>query len=217
MKLYRGVRYLGHNLLGGYKFLFPLLRLKQRDIDTGNKYITPHHDICITGPPRSANTFAFYVFQLWNPGYEIAHHVHLPAQVQYAVKWNIPCIVLLRKPEDAITSLLVPDKLPVGIAILSYIWFYHRIKKVRTKVEVLKFVDAVNAPHLMILRLNSKYGTSYFSSPLTEGQRDEIFLKIRRNPNRKNELKIAIPDPNKENRKIAIKKRLGIILVFGSQ
>jgi len=207
MKFYRSIRYLGYNLFGGYKALFLFLRFKQRILNpqAKNEYITKHHQICLTGPPRSANTFALNIFRLWNPECNLAHHVHLPAQALYAVKWNIPCIVLIRKPLDAITSLVVPGKLTVGTAILSYFWFYYRLRKVRGRVLIIKFEDVIRNPQVMIERTNWKYNTDFSSSNLTENQIEEVFVRIRDNPNRKSELMIAIPDPKKDINKNLIK------------
>ena len=203
----RSVRYIGNQLLGSFEFLFPISLLTKRllDPDGIEGFISCRHNICIAGPPRSANTFATHVFRFWNQDALIAHHVHLPNQVLFAVKWNIPCVVLLRNPLDAISSNLALDRLSIGTAIFSYVNFYNRIAKVRDRVTVVKFEDVIKNPQIMVSQLNSKFGTSFFSAPLTEQQEAEIFSNIKNNPNRKLELLIAIPDPRKDERKSVIK------------
>jgi len=206
IKIVKSVRYSVHQLLGSYELLFPVLRLKLRLREPGKvfHFISPNHDICITGPPRSANTFATHVFRMWNPDSLIAHHLHLPIQALNSEKWHIPCIVLLRNPADTISSLLVYSNLNINSAIFGYINFYNQILKARSHVIVMKFEDLISNPHLMVSRANRKYGTTFNAAHLTEFQKEEVFSIIKKNPTRKKELMIAIPDPIKEKRKRVI-------------
>jgi hypothetical protein len=209
-KTYKSLRYLGHQVLGSYEFLFPLLQLKQRIRNPQGEFqiITTQFDICIAGPPRSANTFATHIFQIWNPRALIAHHVHLPVQVLLAAKWNIPCIVLLRTPADAITSLLVLGNLTTSSVILSYINFYNRILSVRSQLIVATFEDIIKQPQMIVSRVNQKYVTTFNSELFTRQQEQEVFSTIKNNRARKKELLIAIPDPEKERRKKYIKQNV---------
>ena len=205
-KIIRSVRYSGHQLLGSHEFLFPILRLKThlREPDSDVHFITHHHNVCITGPPRSANTFATHVFRLWNPNWLIAHHIHLPIQALSAAKWNIPCVVLLRNPADTIASLLAVGNLNISSVIFGYINFYNRIVKVRSRVIVWKFQDVINNPHFIVSRMNQKYGTNFNGAPLTELQKKEIFSTIKNSPTRKEKLMIPIPNSSKSDKKRAI-------------
>ena len=75
-------------------------------------YISTNKDtqICIEGFPRSGNTYSVSAFKLANKGIKISHHLHVPAQVLLAVQYQIPTIVVIRNPLDAVTSLLILKK-----------------------------------------------------------------------------------------------------------
>lgn len=66
-------------------------------------------ELMIVGYPRCANSFALAAFRSVNGGsikLRVATHVHSPAQVRQAIRWSIPCLVLIRKPDLAIPSLI---------------------------------------------------------------------------------------------------------------
>jgi len=100
-------------------------------------------EIVIEGFPRSANTFAVaaFTFAQGRP-VKIARHLHASAQVIEAVRREIPCIVLIRKPRDAVLSLLVrePHILPEQ-APKDYIRFYRSIAPYRGKFVVGRFEE----------------------------------------------------------------------------
>mgnify|MGYP007017151076 CR=1 FL=1 len=57
--------------------------------------VTRNTRITIEGYPRSANTYAVYAFKhvnaiKWN---EIAHHLHVQAQIIRSIKYKIPVIL----------------------------------------------------------------------------------------------------------------------------
>ena len=75
-------------------------------------------------------------------------------------------------------------------------------------ILVLSFKDAINDPKKMIDGFNKIYGTDFCSKPLSIGERENIFSKIKNNPNRKKELLIAIPDEKKEHLKNLVKPKV---------
>ncbi len=117
--------YSTRNILGSYSTLFPLLRFHPR---YKHLMMTTRRDICIEGFPRSANSFAVAAFRHYNPNLKMANHIHVPMQVFKAVEMGVPCLVLIRQPIEALSSLMIVDSdLSVSIAVRSYINFYERI------------------------------------------------------------------------------------------
>jgi hypothetical protein len=47
----------------------------------------------------------------------IAHHLHVPAQVVRAARWQIPSLVLIRRPRDAVLSFAIWDPISVDQAL----------------------------------------------------------------------------------------------------
>src|ERR671920_2182155 len=85
---------------------FSLYRLLRTRKDL-TRAVTPDTQLVIEGFPRSGNSFARRAFimaqdepQIKN---HIAHHLHVPAQVVQAARWQIPTLVLIRRPRDAVS------------------------------------------------------------------------------------------------------------------
>ncbi len=204
--LMKNIRYITNVLIGNSKLLFPLVVPRSR-----KAVITPKSDICIAGPPRSANTYAMHVFRLWNPDLLIAHHVHQPMQIIFAVKWNVPCIVLLRDPIDTIASLIIVDpKLSITLAIWSYIIFYNKIFQVKEKLVVATFERIIEKFDNVICEVNGTYNTSFSYEKLTKCQTKKIFNVISEHRKQLNKypLLVAVPDQAKERKKIMVKMKI---------
>jgi len=87
---------------------FPLFRPRSAFDDL---LVTRTTDLCIEGFPRSANSFAVQAIRHAQPHpIEIAHHTHVPANAMRACEWDIPTVVLVRAPDDAIVSRIALDK-----------------------------------------------------------------------------------------------------------
>lgn len=90
-----------------------LLRLKRRGHWSQGWIVNRETHVCIEGFPRSANSFAHAAFKSSQPDPEklsTATHTHSPAQVVQAAIWNIPTMVCIRKPTDAIAALLAFER-----------------------------------------------------------------------------------------------------------
>ncbi len=69
--------------------------------------VHPNSYIVVEGYPRSANSYTRALLKERIPqSAHIAHHVHLPAQIEMAVRWNIPTLVLVRPPRPAAISFV---------------------------------------------------------------------------------------------------------------
>ncbi len=142
--------------------------------------ISPSTEICIEGFPRSANSFCTTSFQLMNPEVRCAHHLHIPMQVIRAVELNIPCIVLIRNPLDAIASVLVADRnLSPELALQSYINFYQKILQLKDKVVVAEFNQTIKDIKQVILSVNSHYNCDFNAQDMTPSMTEEVFFRIK--------------------------------------
>ena len=94
-----------------YFNLYRLLRTRENF----ERAVTPDTQLVIEGFPRSGNTFARRAFVMAQDERfdktRIARHLHVPAQVVRAARWQIPTLVLIRKPKRCRTVLchMEPD------------------------------------------------------------------------------------------------------------
>jgi hypothetical protein len=141
--------------------LYRLLRTRQ-DL---SRAVTPDKLVVIEGFPRSGNSFARRAFIMAQDETfdvaRIAHHLHVPAQVVRAARWRIPTLVLLRRPRDAVLSLVIRDPISVDQALKYYISFYETAEKYRDAYILGLFEEVTEDFGRVIERLNDKFGTTF--------------------------------------------------------
>jgi hypothetical protein len=141
--------------------LYRLLRPRQ-DL---SRAVTPDKLVVIEGFPRSGNSFARRAFIMAQDETfdqkRIAHHLHVPAQVIRAARWRIPTLVLLRRPKDAVLSLVIRDPISVDQALRYYISFYESAEKYRDAYVLGLFEEVTEDFGRVIGRLNDKFGTTF--------------------------------------------------------
>lgn len=160
-KMVADVRFQGRGAIGCYpRLYFGIQRLRPR---RRHLVVSRESEIVIEGFPRSANTFSVAAFLLAQERpVKIARHLHVPAQVIRAVQWRIPTLVLIRRPEDAVLSLLIREpKITAKTAVREYIRFYERIEPYRTGFLVATFEEVTQDFGSVIDRLNCKFGTRF--------------------------------------------------------
>lgn len=169
-------------------------------------------EIVIEGFPRSANTFSVIAFQQSQArGVRIAHHLHVPAQIIRAAKWNIPAIVLVRNPLDAVISLLVryPYVKPCPV-LREYVRFYSRIAPLRDNFVVARFEDIVNDYGSVIARVNERFGTTFIPFVHSAENTKKVFQGVERVHVALGETRnqLAMPSPDKEPLKEVVRRKL---------
>jgi hypothetical protein len=122
-----------------------------------------HTELVIEGFPRSANSFAFWAFRFsQDRPVKIAHHVHVPAQVIYAVKHEIPSLVLIREPADAVIALKIRYPwIAIKDALYAYKVFYKRIQPYFEGFVLATFEDVTTDYGEVIRKVNEKFGTRF--------------------------------------------------------
>ena len=127
-------------------------------------------EIVIEGYPRSGNTFAVVAFRLaQDRKIEIAHHLHAAAQIKRAARLDVPAIVLIREPSEAILSVMVRDPhASIRWALRSYIRFYSAVVPYLEKTVVAPFTTATSDLGSIIRTVNRRYGTAFAEFMPTE-------------------------------------------------
>jgi hypothetical protein len=120
-------------------------------------------EIVIEGYPRSGNTFAVVAFRLaQGREIEIAHHLHAAAQIKRAARLDVPAIVLIREPSEAILSLVVRDPhASMRWAFRSYIRFYSTVVPYLENTVVAPFATVTSDLASIIRMVNTRYGTAF--------------------------------------------------------
>lgn len=171
------VRYRARSLVAGRRWTFKLLTIMRR-YRYSPIVVSRDKRIVIEGFPRSANTYAYAYFALLNPRFEklVGRHTHASAQVAQACKWEIPTLVLVRRPEDAVLSLCVREGIRVISALHEYVRFYRNAAQFLDSIVVATFDEVTNAFPLVLERVNRKFGTAFFSGPI--GDEREVFSYV---------------------------------------
>ena len=144
-----------------YFNLYRLLRTRQ-DV---RRVVTRDTQLVIEGFPRSGNSFARRAFVMaQNESFDttrIAHHLHVPAQVVQAARWQIPTLVLIRRPRDAVLSFALWDPISVDQALRYYRSFYETVEKYRDAYVLGLFEEITEDFGQVIKRINDKFGTTF--------------------------------------------------------
>jgi hypothetical protein len=156
-------------------FRFWALKKKNRGL-----IVRPDTQFVIEGYPRSANTFAVLAFQrAESRPVRLAHHLHVPAQIMRAVEWRIPTLVLIRKPVDAVTSLLIRyTDLDPRRCLRDYTIFYDSILSLRGGFVVGEFDEVVNNFGSVIAKVNVRFGTNFATFSHTETNVSDVFSDV---------------------------------------
>ena len=176
LRLYKNIRYFLVRRWGNSSFLYYFFRLFP---SMEELIIDKDTQICIEGFPRSANSFLTLFFSHWNPEVKTAHHLHLPFQVKIAAENNIPTVVIIRKPLDAIVSLIIRENfLYTWVAIKTYILFYEMIEEHLDRLVLTSFEDAISRPDSVIEKINNKFNKSFNSGFLDKQINKHLFNVI---------------------------------------
>lgn len=184
-------------------------KAKYKDVLVSNDSL-----VVIEGFPRSANTFAYNLFEFifdnhgLNPKY-IAHHTHSSAQIIFANKYNIPSLVLIRDPLSAVRSLIIMQNLYANnyqfyadFYLKMYISFYAKILPIQDDLLIVDFNDIINNYDLVISKFNSFYNYNYTIPDVSSDFTTSILTKIKNNTLKSldhDSKKLSIPSKEKSD------------------
>lgn len=126
----------------------------------------PHHlcgpdtRLVVEGYPRSSNSYAVDMIGEAAIGFlhrsRIAHHTHEIANLQIAQAYDIPKVILIRAPEDAILSFHIYSRAPIARCAAKYADFYAgAIKLMKRNAAVIHFRDIIGDFSRVITRINA--------------------------------------------------------------
>lgn len=168
----------GRELLGDHTLFLPLvLALTPEGF---SRRITRRTDVVIEGFPRSGNTFAVWALRLSQPKPPvIASHVHVPAQVKLAVRRNLPTLVVVRAPVDAVASLIVAaPHVRIAAGLREYAHHHEQLLPLRSHILVARFEDVTTDFGAVTQRLNLRFGTTFAEFAPSEENNRNVFDAI---------------------------------------
>jgi len=161
---------------GNYRVCLPVFRLFKSRFP---RIATSGADICVEAYPRSGNTYFVSAFVSWNRGLAVAHHTHLAGSAKFALRRDKPTVILIRKPEDAVASVLVWDGLlSTTVALASYIHFYQTLWRYRQRFLVLGFDEVTKKPDTCVQNINRRFKQQFFSKALSAGEDEKIRARL---------------------------------------
>ncbi len=143
-------------------------------------------EITIEGFPGSANSFAVEAFKMSQlRPVKIAHHLHLPNQILYSVKWKIPVLLLIRDPLDAVASVVSRTFITKYsyfyaspyLLLHYYIYFYSKLFSVKEKIVIADFKEIIEDFGEVIKKVNKYYKTSFIPFESTKDNVKRILQK----------------------------------------
>jgi hypothetical protein len=181
--------------------LFPAMVRLQRK--RRNRPARAGDQIVIDGFPRSANTFSSRAFLSVNPGVTASHHMHAPANVLLAVKFEVPTIVVVRSPVDAVMSEVIREpRKRLRRGLLEWNSFYTTALPVLDRVVVGEFSTVTSDYSVVIDEVNRRFGTDfvvYHNGPESDAAVfDSIEAGARSRGKVGSRLETQVPRPSKE-------------------
>jgi hypothetical protein len=139
--------------------------LKMRNIDL-SYFVNHETDMLLAGFGGSANSYATQALLGGSPGINLAHHLHVAAQVKRAAQLGTPCLVLIRHPVDSISSLTTrrgPEFSVDGLgwALKDYQNYYDAIIGHRKGFITCGFKDVIEDYSAVIRQVNKCFNTNF--------------------------------------------------------
>ena len=108
----------------------------------------------------------------------ISVHFHVPAQVVRAARWQIPTLVLVRRPRDAVLSYAVWGPISVEQALRFYLSFYETVEKYRDAYVLGLFEEITEDFGQVIKRINDRFGTMFSPFRHDEENVNKVFADM---------------------------------------
>lgn len=150
-----------------------------------SRRLTDRTRLVVEGFPRSGNTYAVYAAKVAEARagrhLSVSSHVHTPSAVEAAVALHLPTLVVVRRPLDAVSSLLVaaPHVHPSG-ALAEWEHHHRVILPLRSQLVVATFDQVTLHTDDVLRRLDETFDTGLARFPDTPDARAEVFAAIDR-------------------------------------
>ena len=159
--LYRGLTFAAR---------YPSLAVSLARLGRYGEPLDNNTELLIEGFPRSGNSFAVAAFRrAQRRPVRIAHHLHAPGHAIAAVRANLPVLIMLRDPDEAVPEFAVSKpNIPVGEILRGYVRFYEPLVEYRTRFVVASFEKALSNFASVIRRINERFATDFEEFEATE-------------------------------------------------
>lgn len=111
--------------------------------------------ICVEGYPSSANSYTYHILKYLTKDLNFGHHCHSFANVKLAIEYQIPAIVLIRKPENAIASRIARFDSTVEESLLEYTEFYELTQKYIQSIILITFDEIIHDTASVLNKINN--------------------------------------------------------------
>jgi hypothetical protein len=204
------------NYINTYPFLFiPISSLRYRFKNPGKLMpVSWGVDLVIDGYPRSANSFAVNAFfSAQEEPVRVSHHLHAAANIIYAAKRNIPVLLLVRTPEDAVPSYAIYSSVSLMHALNYNIRFHRHVAPFIQQLCVADFHQIRTDYGAVMHRLNRKYNLNYRVFEHTKENEEHCFQVGSANakklfPDRDDSQRLSIPNAAKKEKTLEMKNNL---------
>jgi len=167
-----------HKALGDHPAALPVV-LRLTPLGTARK-IHDGTELVIEGFPRCGNTFAAFALRSAQPGpVDVTSHVHVPAQVEVAVRRGVPTMVAVREPVGTVTSLVIAaPHLPLDRALKEYVHHHQRLLPLRDGFLVTDFDEITHDMGAVTVAINDRFGTAFVPFVHTAEHEAGVFAAI---------------------------------------
>jgi hypothetical protein len=171
--------------------------------------VNENSSLVIDAFPRSGSTFALYAFLFAHKeqSLSVAYHLHVPAHIMRACQLNIPALVIIRHPKDAVSSAVVREPhLAVKAYLLRYRSFYQTLQSYREQFVLAEFNEVINQFDTVINKVNEKYGTTFTPFEYTQENLEQVQhqMNLRHKQTGGDELTSYLPNARKNIAKTAV-------------
>lgn len=176
----------------------------------GDNLVTNRTDLVLEGFPRSGNSFLMCYMSIYNPDLCIAHHLHMIGQFAIARRFEVPSVLLVRNPVDAVSSLLVADP-PLGVERATDWWIYYHRRLIphRERLLILPFESFIGDPQESVNMVAKFSGLKIDAPDYNQSVRERVRKALVSAPGyheKKMPNLIAVPTPEKDALKKTIRE-----------
>lgn len=122
-------------------------------------------DLCLEGYPSSANSFGFNVLEMLCPQVNIAHHSHAVAGLKVALQNNVPTVIIVRNPADAVASRLARFSDNMTVCLVEYVSFYRFVRDHSADLTVVTFEELTERTFSAVKAISKGTGIDFRPPP----------------------------------------------------
>ena len=132
---------------------------KQLD-ESPSEVINQETSVVVDGFPRSGNSFLVALLKVSQASsLKFSHHLHSAAHIKEGVRRNLPTIVILRDPREAVLAYVAYDQnVPLKESLRDWISFYRQVLKLDSRRYIIaNFKDFVEDGNKVIVNAEDRF------------------------------------------------------------